>query len=202
MVDLRHPVQTLQWALMQAVERDLDGMESPIANDLLRGSGSACTPLTCRPRSDQCGVVMFEQTWHATDLGMDRGSRAGEDVEAETVIVTGPAGDACVYVAMQLLYHIKTPNRRFFLDVAAQQLRGKGTHALYEGRDTSDLEAFDFEAAAALARLRGALKHAQAGEGESVARVLHAFADELIHTDAGNVHAQANAQAGCRRAAP
>ena len=46
---------------------------------------------------------------------MDEGRCANDCVEAETVIVTGPAGDACVYVSTQLLYRIERSNRRFFL---------------------------------------------------------------------------------------
>jgi len=33
-MDLRHPVQNLAWSLIQAVDQDLAGVESPLANDL------------------------------------------------------------------------------------------------------------------------------------------------------------------------
>lgn len=181
-MDLRHPVQTLEWALMQALERDLSGVASPLADRML--GASAAGPISCRPRVRDCSVVLFTQTWQALDLGMNCGRDPLEHVEAETVVVTGPAGDACVYVATQLLYRIGQPNRRFFLDVAAQQLRGKGEQRLYDGRDTVDLEAFDIEAAAALARLRAALRHAGGGEGEKLARILMACASELREADA------------------
>jgi len=85
---------------------------------------------------------MFTQAWRCGELGFER-SPESEIVESETVVVTGPAGDACVYVAMQLLYHVARPNRRFFLDVAAQCLRAKAQCGEYDGRDTEDQEAFD-----------------------------------------------------------
>lgn len=128
---------------------------------------------------------MLSQSWCAGDLGMNRGRCGAEHVEAETVVVTGPAGDACVYVATQLLYRVEYPNRRFFLDVAAQQLRGKANQALYDGRDAIDQEAFDIEAAAALARLRGAVRHGAVGDGERVARMLVACAAEFRGADPG-----------------
>jgi hypothetical protein len=182
-MDLRHPVQTLEWALMQALERDLAGTESSLANDLL--SGGANRQITCRPARDQCSVVMFSQCWRAADLGFDRGRSAGESVDAETVIVTGPAGDACVYVATQLLYRIAQPNRRFFLDVAGQQMRGKGEKDHYEGRDTKDEEAFDFEVAGTLARLREVVRHGEPGDGLRIARVLAGVAEEMKAADSG-----------------
>lgn len=180
-MDFRHPVQTLEWALTQALERDLGGVESALANDLI----TASAPISCRPRATQCQVVLFSQSWRGSDLGFERGVDAGEHVEAETVIVTGPAGDACVYVSTQLLYRIERPNRRFFLDVAAQQLRGKGESARYEGRDSADEEAFDFEVAGALARLREAVRHGEPGDGERVARVLGQVAEEIRNEDTG-----------------
>ena len=35
-MDLRHPVRSLTWAMTRALEHDLKGVESPVANDLLR----------------------------------------------------------------------------------------------------------------------------------------------------------------------
>lgn len=175
-MDIRHPVQSLEWALMQATERDLAGIESNVASALLARDGGV---VTCRPRPADCGVVLFVQSWRASDLGLVKGRSAAAAVEAETVIITGPCGDACVYVSRTLLYHLSRPNRRFFLDVAAQQLRGVEDAANYEGRDTADLEALDFEVAGALARLRGAAVHGSADDAARIARQLEQFAGEI-----------------------
>lgn len=176
MVDFRHPVRTLSWALMQALERDLIGQEVAAVSQTLDGSGGK--PVLCRPTEAQCAVAMFAQTWKAADLGMARGD-LDEVVLAETVIVTGPTGDACVYVSTQLLYHVTSPNRRFFLDVAAQHMKAKGECSQYEGRDSADLEALDYEAAAALARVCGAAAHIGADGAAGIARQLERFAAEV-----------------------
>ncbi|WP_128003048.1 MULTISPECIES: hypothetical protein [Piscinibacter] len=175
-MDFRHPVRTLQWAIMQAAERDLNGLVvDPVSRTLSASDGK---PVLCRPSQSQCAVVLFEQIWKAAELGMARGD-ADETVLAETVIVTGPAGDACVYVSTQLLYHVHAPNRRFFLDVSAQQMRPKCEAPVYEGRDTADLEALDFEAATALARVKGAAMHIGADDAARIARQLEQFAAEV-----------------------
>lgn len=175
-MDFRHPVRTLQWALMQAAERDLSGLEVDSVSRTLTGSEGR--PVLCRPSEAQCAVVLFEQSWKAADLGLGHGDPE-EPIAAETVIVTGPAGDACVYVSTHLLYHVQAPNRRFFLDVAGQQMRPKSEHQVYEGRDTADLEALDFEVAWALARVKGAAMHASTDDAAHIALQLEKFAIEL-----------------------
>jgi hypothetical protein len=78
-----------------------------------------------------------------------------------------------------LQYRLVRPNRRFFLDVSAQQLRGQAHSNEYDGRDSADLEAFDFEVAAALERLRACARNAGGGELERIARCLGVFLAEL-----------------------
>ena len=175
-MDLRHPVQSLTWALMRALERDLNGVESRAANDLLTMQDRQ--PSTTRPAEKDCSVVLFTQSWSPQALGFERG---GSDVhvKAETVVITGPCGDACVYVSTQLLYHVEAPNRRFFLDVAAQQMRGKDDAARYEGRDSVDEEAFDYEVAGALARVRGAVRYLGHADAQRVAKRLQDCVAEL-----------------------
>lgn len=175
-MDLRHPVQSLTWALMRALERDLNGVESPVATDLLTTQSGE--PLTTRPAEKDCGVVLFTQSWSPQALGFERGD-GGAHVDAETIVITGPCGDACVYVSTQLLYHVEAPNRRFFLDVAAQQMRGKADAECYEGRDSVDEEAFDYEVAGALARVRGAVRHLGHADAQRVARRLQDCVAEL-----------------------
>lgn len=175
-MDFRHPVRTLRWAIVQAAERDLNGMEvDPVSQTL---AASYSRPVLCCPSEAQCAVVLFEQSWKADDLGMSRGAM-DETVLAETVIVAGPGGDACVCVSTQLLYHVNTSNRRFFLDAAAQQMRPKSALPMYEVRDSADLEALDLEAAAALARVRGAALHIGADDAARSVRQLEPFASEV-----------------------
>jgi len=176
-MDLRHPVQSLTCALVRALERDLNGVESPLANDLLATHSGE--PLNTRPDEKDCTVVLFSQSWSPQALGYVDGSGDEAHVEAETIVVTGPCGDACVYVSTQLLYHVHAPNRRFFLDVAAQQMRSRSDAALYEGRDTADEEALDYEVAGALARLRAVAMRLDSAETERIARKLHDCAAEL-----------------------
>ncbi|PZP29074.1 MAG: hypothetical protein DI603_17825 [Roseateles depolymerans] len=167
-MDMRHPVQSLTWALMRALEQDLAGSESALVNELLRTEAG---PITVRPRVEDCTVVLFSQVWRAGDLGWVRGDEE-ERIEAETVVITGPAGDACVYVSTQLMYHVGHPNRRFFLDVAGQCMRARTQSSAYEGRDSADLEALDFEVAGALARISGALHGMDQPDAARVARAL------------------------------
>jgi hypothetical protein len=175
---LRHPVQNLAWGLTQAVGQDLAGIESPLANQLLR---SVAGPIKVRPRVEDCAVVMFTQAWRYSDLGFERSHASS--IEAETVVITGPCGDACVYVSMQLLYHVDHPNRRFFLDVAAQCLRAKTLCNQYEGRDTEDEEAFDYEVAGALARASSAIRMMHGSQdAQRIARMLRECAERVERT--------------------
>jgi len=175
-MDLRHPVQSLTWALMRALERDLNGIDSPVATDLLATHSGR--PVASRPVEKECSVVMFSQSWSTDALGFAPGTER-TFIEAETIVITGPGGDACVYVSTQMLYHVQVPNRRFFLDVAAQQMRGKADAGQYEGRDSADEEAFDYEVAGALARVRGAVRHMAQADAERVVRRLQDCAAEF-----------------------
>ena len=175
-MDMRHPVRSLTWAVMRAIEQDLAGIDSPAANDLLNAEAGR----TVRPRIEDCSVVMFTQVWRGSDLSFERGGER-ECVDAETVVITGPAGDACVYVSTQLLYRVGQPNRRFFLDVAAQCMRGMRERCVYEGRDSEDQEAFDYEVAGALARVCGAVRMM---EGQDAGRVARMLRDCIEHVEA------------------
>lgn len=175
-MDMRHPVRSLTWALTQALDQDLMGVESVLANDLMRHELG--DPITRRPTVAECSVVMFTQTWSATELGF-HDPCGHESIGAETVVVTGPCGDACVYVSTQLLYKVAHPNRTFFLDVAGQCMRGKRDRGLYDGRDSADMEAFDYEAAGALARVCGAAKGLDAEDASRVSRMLQAYVERL-----------------------
>lgn len=169
-MNLRHPVRSLTWALIRALEHDLNGVESPVMSDLLTTQSSAS--IEARPVETDCSVVMFTQTWSVGALGLTRQQSDRSAIDAETVVITGPCGDACVYVSTQLLYHVTSPNRRFFLDLAAQHMRGKAEASVYDGRDSSDEEAFDYEVAGALARLCAAVRHLGGRDADRVIRKL------------------------------
>jgi len=199
-MNLRHPVRSLTWAMTRALEHDLQGVESPAANDRLTTHSSVSTKV--RPAQKDCSVVMFTQTWSIDDLGLAREPSDRSAFDAETVVITGPCGDACVYVSTRLLYHVGSPNRRFFLDLAGQHMRSKAEAAVYEGRDSSDEEAFDYEVAGTLARVCGAVRHL---DGRDVDRVIRKLRDCVAEVEqagrtcrsCGNGHAPGNLEGDC-----
>jgi nicotinamidase-related amidase len=164
-MNIRHPEQNLRLALASALATDLEAVDDALAPD-----DGDTSPR--RPREDECNVVLFGQFWPAALLGVSAQVRM---VEADTVVVCGPAGDACVYAAGRLLYHVAHPNRRFFLDLSAQSMAQPAAQAAYDGRDSADLEAVDYELEGALARLCGAARHLESGEALSAARVLREY---------------------------
>lgn len=85
-----------------------------------------------RPTPYNVEVTMFEQTWSSTALGF--GGIGGQAItSAYTVVVEGPMGDACVYFAGRLAYHIERPSRAFREDLYAQTMRPvAGAKAKYE----------------------------------------------------------------------
>ncbi|NML15430.1 hypothetical protein [Azohydromonas caseinilytica] len=164
-MNIRHPARNLSLALASALATDLEGVD-----DSLSAGEGASAPR--RPQEDECNVVLFGQFWPAALLGVQAQVRM---VEADTVVVCGPAGDACVYAAGRLLYRVAHPNRRFFLDLSAQAMAQPAAQAAYDGRDTPDLEAVDYELEGALARLCGAAQHLASEEALSAARVLREY---------------------------
>jgi hypothetical protein len=151
---MRDPVGHLAHALHRA-----------LAYDLLPVPGSA------RPGEHDCDIVMFRQSWPALALGEPAVTGAGLH-DLDTVVVIGPAQDACVYAGARLLYHVLVPNRRFFLDVAAHAMSAPADAAGYEGRDDSVTEAVDIEFAALLARLQAQVQAGEPHRAALVARYL------------------------------
>ncbi len=168
----RDPIRSLSWALQRALKHDLLTVDT-------RPAGDGERHLTRRrPREHECDVVLFGQVWTGEALGL-ADEDAGLRVEQDTIVVVGPEQDACVYVGTELLYHVRRPNRRFFLDVAAHGMAPKAEASAYEGRDDKVTEAVDIEVGAMLARL-----HAQVIAGEPhraplVASYLHRCAARL-----------------------
>ena len=81
-----------------------------------------------------CQVFVFPQTWPSTALGFDRPGEQ-QPTTAYTVVVKGPAGDACIYFAGALAYNLATTNESFDEAVRQQRLlpaNQAGQHYLAE----------------------------------------------------------------------
>ena len=170
----RDPIRSITWALERALDHDLLAVDSPLANDLLRGERS----IGRRPRENECDVVLFGQVWTGEALGY--GSCDAElRIEQDTTVIVGPETDACVYVSTQLLYHVLHPNRRFFQDVAAHSMAAKAEAGSYEGRDDPVTEAVDIEIGAVLARLHAQVKTGDSQRASLVACYLHRCAADF-----------------------
>lgn len=161
----RDPVRSLSWALQCALQRDLLGVDAPGTDGGKRNAGR-------RPREQECDVVLFGQVWSGEALG-HADSEAAQHFEQDTIVVVGPAQDACVYVGTDLLYHVIHPNRRFFLDVAAHSMASKADAGAYEGRDDPVTEAVDIEVGAMLARLHAQVKAGEPQRAPLIASYLH-----------------------------
>ena len=77
-----------------------------------------------RPNIEQCQVDLFQQAWRA-----DTKSVPGQ---AHTVVITGPAGDVCVYFNGQPAYRIQKPNDNMARDLANRRMRHRNDAASYE----------------------------------------------------------------------
>jgi hypothetical protein len=183
---LGNPVQSLTGSLEDAIERQLQGVPSALADTLLGPTPDGRTR-TRRPRLDECQVVMFSQCWEARELGFST-VRAEHWVEGETVVVLGPMNDACVYLCGQLHYKLLQPNRRFFLDLAAHSLAGAAECGRYDGRDEPEIECMDYSIEMELSRLQGSMAHGDAAGACMVAGLLRCYArrfDELAERPPG-----------------
>ena len=84
-----------------------------------------------RPREDMIQMYAFPQTWGSTSLGF--GGMGGQSItDALTVVVFGPMGDACVYFAGRLAYHIKRPSQAFYEDMSKHRMRSVTDCKVYE----------------------------------------------------------------------
>jgi len=167
----RDPIRSLSWALQCALQRDLIGVE-------VAGTDSSRSNTGRRPREDECDVVLFGQVWSGEALG-HANADAAQHCEQDTIVVVGPAQDACVYVGTEFLYHVIHPNRRFFLDVAAHSMAPKADAGAYEGRDDPITEAVDIEVGAMLARLHAQVKAGEPQRAPLVASYLHRCAQRF-----------------------
>jgi hypothetical protein len=161
----RDPVHSLAHALHRALWHDLDARRARHGAD-------------ARPREHECSVILFGQLWSDQALGLCGGGH-DRHRELDTVVIIGPAQDACVYVATRLLYHVAQPNRRFFLDVAAHAMAPSADAHLYEGRDDCITEAVDIEVGVLLARLHAQVKEGEPQRARLIARYLRRCAERF-----------------------
>lgn len=179
-MNLRNPLVSLTFAMMHSCEGGLDGVPSPEATHLL--GTTPCGPRRRRPRPDECDVTMFSQCWSDRDIGFreDSGDVAHD---GQTVVVMGPQGDACVYFGPQFVYRIAHPNRRFFLDVAAQRLEGVSSAvAAYEGRDNEIIESVEYRLEAEMSRLEAATRR-EPDKASAIASLLALYAGRFARID-------------------
>jgi len=158
----RDPIRNLRLALQHALLQDLIGVETAHRN------GSVARR---RPREQECDVVLFGQVWSGEALGCQLDPSVRQ--EHDTIVVIGPAQDACVYVSTALLYHVAQPNRRFYLDVAAHSMAPRSEAPSYEGHNDPVSQAVDIEVQAMLAKLLAQVTASEPHRAPLVASYLH-----------------------------
>ena len=77
-----------------------------------------------RPNIEQCQVDLF-QAWSADTTRPVPG-------QTHTVVITGPAGDVCVYFNGKPAYRIQKPNDNLARDLANRRMRHPNDAASYE----------------------------------------------------------------------
>jgi hypothetical protein len=122
-------------------------------------------------------VVMFPQCWTADQIGAD--DAHASCTELHSVIVMDADSGASVYFGTRLAYHVTTPNRRFFLDVAAQCMAPRHECGRYEGLDDDEVQSLDYGLEMNLCRWHAQIKCASPSQCQLVARLLHAYADRF-----------------------
>ena len=174
-MNLRNPINTLSHALLHAIELGLNGVPSEAATRLLGPTENG--PRRRRPVLSECEVVMFCQTWQPDEMGFND-CNGGKHVEGEVVIVIGPQRDACVYFACQFAYHLASPNRAFFLDVAAQSMAPIHRSGRYDGPDGEEVESIEYCIEMHMSRLHAVMSQSPA-RARAIAELLRGYADKF-----------------------
>ena len=182
-MNLCSPLLSLSFAMSHSVEVGLKGLPN---DEACEPSGSSRQrSRQRRPTPDECEVVMFSQCWSDEEIGFKSGGGTGRFHEGHAVIVMGPQGDACVYFGTEYVYGIKHPNRRFFLDVAAQRLEGVRGAAAYEGRDNEITESVEYRFEAELSRLEVVARR-EPGKTPAIAKLLALYAERFSRISDGS----------------
>lgn len=133
------PIDSLAYALITAVSKDLTPIKQPIYH-YEREPGKAGTKRVdtgetkdVRPREDHCEIYHFPQVWGSTALGF--GGLGGQAITtAYTTVIFGPQGDACIYFAGRLAYHLEHPNIELRRDIAECRVAEVAKRGRYENR--------------------------------------------------------------------
>jgi len=104
------------------VSNPIDALKESVAAALEKDLLPPSPPRNGRPDLKECRVSLFEQPWLTTALGFQRMPPLKREAIADTVVVIGPRGDACVYFAGELAYHIRRPSQFFWTDLTWQRL--------------------------------------------------------------------------------
>jgi hypothetical protein len=175
-VNLHHPVQSLQASISDAIDTRLRGVPSDLATTLLGPSEDGSR--TRRPKESECFVTMFAQSWRGADLEFRHGDLQ-QSIDGETVVVIGPMHDAAVYFVGQFAYHVASPNRQFFLDVAAHHMAARAGATRYDGRDDCQIESLPYDVEAAMARAQAVLEQADPAHARLISGLLRDLASRF-----------------------
>lgn len=138
-------------------------------------------------------IVMFPQCWTADAMVPDE--KPTSCAELHTVIVMDADGGASVYFGTRLAYRVTAPNRRFFLDVAAQCMAPRHECGRYEGLDDDEVQSLDYGLEMNLCRWHAQIKCASPSQCQLVARLLHAYADRFARCTPSSEGGSANTAA-------
>lgn len=137
-MQLENPVLPLSEAVGAAILRDLLPVEYPEERweiqDGQRKRVQTGKMLSRRPDHHEVEFVMFAQTWGSTALGFG-GVGGAAMTPAYTVVALGPMGDAAIYFAGRLAYHVKKPNQRFANHLSQQLMLSVAESGCYHSKD-------------------------------------------------------------------
>lgn len=138
-------------------------------------------------------VVMFPQCWRHDAL--PQGNKPASCAELHTVVVMDADGGAHVYFGPQLAYRVTAPNRRFFLDVAAQCMVSRQECGRYEGVDDEEVQSLDYGLEMKICRWQAQIKSASPSQCQLAARLLHGYADRFERCAPPSDRSSANSEA-------
>lgn len=121
--------ESVSYAVISALECDLNPNRVPAYKGFREHSNEPDREV--RPHEHQCNIYVFSQSWGSTALGFN-GLGGAAITDAYTTVVIGPNGDACVYFAKRLAYHIQKPSVEFYQDLDKRQMAHTNSSSVYE----------------------------------------------------------------------